>query len=303
MTPYVQFAAIAFSLLFGCGLTLPFISFRDRWRAHYGKRTLFNKSAHQIELLHAFILALVSVMLCADLLCEGRLSVAMQGVWAWNFLGVCLLCLAAAILSFLSLFASIQAARWLSTATCLVCVITLGSGLACTSHWLAGGGSFAPLAPIAAPFDVFVQVAGPHTARFLCILLYLLASSVALACLSALCWHFVCRLKIDYGRDFYTLILGRRAQLAWKVILMVIAAFVPLLFICPTVSQDWASFLLSCCGEFGIYLAYGLPLLIPVAALLCHGVSTHPIPVQRKSYAFLSLIALCAGISAVGMHI
>ena len=303
MTTYALVTAIGFSLMLGCGLILPFLSFRDRWRAHAEHRSLFDKSARQLELLQTLILALVSVLLCADLLCGGRIYAAMQGVWAWNFLGICILCGAAAILSFLALFASRQAARWISTATCLVSIVPLGAGLVCASHWLAGGGAFADTAPLAAPQDIIRLLTGQHAALFFCILAFLLAASLALACVTALCWPVVCRLKADYGRDFYTLMLGRRAQLAWKAILLLIAASAALLYVSPSLSPCWAALLRSCCGGYGAYPAYGSLAFLPLAAFLCHAVAVHPVPMQRKSLAFLSLLTLCAGIAAAALHI
>ncbi len=290
-------------MLLGCGLTLPFLSFLDRWRAHAQQRSLFDKSARQLELLQALILALVSVLLCADLLCGGRMYAAMQGVWAWNFLGICILCGAAAILSILSLFASRQAARWISTATCLVSIVPLGAGLACASHWLAAGGAFAAPGPAAALPDVISLLTGQHAALFSCILAFLLAASLALSCVAALCWPVVCRMSTDYGRDYYTLILGRRARLAFKAILLLIAASAALLSVSPSLSPCWDALLQSCCGGYGAYAAYGCLAFLPLAAFLCHAVAVHTVPMQRKSLAFFSLLALCAGIAAAAMHI
>ncbi|MBO6002895.1 MAG: hypothetical protein J6P53_05305, partial [Mailhella sp.] len=239
----------------------------------------------------------------ADLLYRGRIYAAMQGVWAWNFLAICIFCSAAATLSFLALFAPKQAARWISTATCLVGILPLGSGLSCASHWLAGGGAFAQPAPTAVPSDLIGLLTGQDAALFLCILAFLLAASLALASLAALCWHIVCRLKADYGRDFYTLILSSRARLAWKTILVFIAAFAPLLFISPSISPRWASSLPSGSGSYGTYLANGFLAFLPLAAFLCHAISVHPVPLQRRSFAFLSLLALCAVTAAAAMHI
>ncbi len=303
MTPCALVTAIGFSLLLGCGLILPFFSFCDRWRAHAERRSLFDKSARQIELLQTVILAPLSALLCADLLCAGRIYAAMQGVWAWNFLALCIFCSVAAILSFLALFAPKQAAHWISTATCLVGILPLGSGLACASHWLAGGEAFAQPASTAVPPDLIGLLTGQDAALFLCILSFLLAASLALASLVALCWHIVCRLKADYGRDFYTLILSRRARLAWKTILVLIAASAPLLFIRPSISPRWASSMLFGSGSYGAYLAYGFLAFLPLAAFLCHAISVHSVPMQRKSLAFLSLLAWCAGTAAAAMHI
>ena len=245
----------------------------------------------------------MSVLLCADLLCRGRLHDAMQGMWTWVFPAVCILCGTAAVLSFLALCTPKQAARWIDTVTCIIGVVPLASGLACASHWLAEGGRFAAPAVGAAPLDVVGQITGTHAAHFLSIFVFLLAASLALACLAALCWHIVCRLRTDYGRAFYTLILGRRARLAWRVMLVLMAACAPLLVLSPSVSPCWASGLFRSCGEYGAYLAYVPVALIPLAAFLCYAIAVHQVPMQRKSFAFLSLLAACTGIAAVAMHI
>ncbi len=62
MTPCALVTAIGFSLLLGCGLILPFFSFCDRWRAHAERRSLFDKSARQVELLQTVSLAPLSAL-------------------------------------------------------------------------------------------------------------------------------------------------------------------------------------------------------------------------------------------------
>ncbi len=299
MQVILNIAAAALFLAGGSGLILAFLSFADRWRAYAKKRSLFEKSAVQVDTLCAVVLLIFAAASDADLYFSGSLNARLTQSSGFLWLMFCLGSSAAAFFAVLTSVVKKEFRRPLSALTCVFSLPALA--LLAMLSWEF---FFAPehaadadsLSSAAAYYcgSVFTQAAfWLHTACAA-------AAMASSACLLAACWHVICRARNDYGRDFYTAVLGLRSrQAALCLFVLVVFTACAAAFrlagdgmqerFLAVVSSGHAN--MACCAA---------ALLLIAAALLCRVVGAHAVPMQKKSYVFIAAVCFYAGFFSLG---
>ena len=297
MACFLDIAALMLFLLGGSGLFLAFIAFADRCRAAMKKRSLFEKGAQQVDALCAIVLLLFAAASDADCFfsgaINGRMAQACDGAWL-------IFCLCASAVAFFAVLAVVAKKEWKRVLSALMCALSLPSlALLLLLSWSfffavekapAADGLVAALAQCG-------RAAASHAGFWLhsaC----MLAAMAASACVLAACWHVLCRSRNDYGRDFYTAVLGAKSRQA--------AGFLLALTICLAGAAAHCLCGEGMCERFWVavqadtlkMIFCSLTLLVPAAFLLCLAVGRHALPMQRKSLVFIAVFCLYAGMIA-----
>lgn len=294
---YYSYAAAAVLFLAGlAGGMLPFVTAWDRHSAVVRRRSLYDKSAGQVETLTALLLMGYAVLLGLDLLMGGAIDRNMTGPWAMLWELLVMAAAPAALCTAVVLISPPPFKKALSVCGGLFAL--LGQTGACVLMWafclgaLTGAGTTPEVAQQA--FAVILdRQYWPQLGLF--VLFSVLLGLTAAYALS-LCWHILCRRKDDFGRDFYSFVLGVRARQsagAGALLLPVTAVMFVLYPLDPVRAQE----LMPLPGGAELALSAGM-LAFPLAVLLWYMISRSPVPMQRRSLAFLAMLLLLAGVYA-----
>ena len=111
----------------------------------------------------------------------------------------------------------------------------------------------------------------------------------------ALCWHILLRNRDDFGRDYYSFVLGMRSrQAAYAgLFLSMIAAVQYSLY--PAIAKEVALSRLPFVGDCAEAVLTGGLLGLPAAFAFWYSMSLSSLPMQKRSYAFLALILMAVG--------
>lgn len=275
---------------------LPFISVWDRHLAIARRRSLYDKSAGQTEALTVGLHILFAVALAADLLAQGLIDSMLTGPWRFLWEILVLSAAFAALCAVIVRLAKKGARNFFgmlsglagTLSACICCVLVWSFYLGALKESAAGGE--------AAEQSFMVVLAGTQSVGF--ILFAVFAFCIALSCAYglALCWHILMRSKDDFGRDYYTFALGMRSRQAAYAGMLVLPVSAVQFWMYPTVSNEWAQALIPGSGEFAELILTGGMLCLPAAVLLWYAMSRSPLPMQRRSLAFLAMILLAAGV-------
>ncbi len=299
MDVILRVAAASLFLLGGSGLFLAFLSLAERWRAYAKKRSLFEKSAAQIDTLCAVALLSFAAASDADLYFSGALNARLAQASGFVWLVFCLCASAAAFFAVLTAVVKKGARRPLSALTCVFSLPALALLIMLSWEFFFAPGHEGSVDSLSSSVDYFCGSVFPKAGFWL----HAACAAAAMAsssCLLAACWHILCRARNDYGRDFYTAVLGLRSrQAAFSLFLMIV-------FVACA-----AAFRLSGSGMPEHFLAFATAghanmicsaaaLLVIAAALLCRIVGTHAVPMQKRSYVFMAAVCFYAGSFALG---
>ena len=288
-------AAALFMAALACAF-LPFIAVWDRRLAVLRRRSLYDKSAGQVESLSAGLNLLVAAALSADLLAGGFIDRIMAGPWRLLWEALVMISAFAALCAVIVLFAK----RGLRSAFGLLTglAVAASASLICVLMWaFTVGALHASSTGAEAASQSFVLVlAGVKSADFLLFVLFSVALAASAAYGLALCWHILLRNRDDFGRDFYTFALAMRSrQASYAGLLLTMAAAVQY-SLYPQMDGEWASALLPFAGGYAeAALTCGL-LCLPAAFAFWHSMSRSALPMQKRSFAFLALLLLAVGV-------
>lgn len=291
-------AAAFFMAALSCAV-LPFIAVWDRRLAVLRRRSLYDKSAGQTESLCAALHVLLAVALAADLLIKGNLDAMMVGPWRfpWEVLVL------SAAFSALCAVTVLLTKRGLRTAAGVLCGLagTLSACIVCVLVWSfflgafqqsAAGGEQATQAFMLALISV-------RSLGFLLFALFSVCVAVSGAYGLALCWHILRRGCDDFGRDYYTFVLGMRSRQASYAGLLVTLASVGVLLMGSAATDEQAQAFLPFAADYAEMLLAGGILGLPLAMLLWHDISRAAVPMQRRSLAFIALVLFAVGVYCV----
>lgn len=274
---------------------LPFAAVWDRRLAVARRRSLYDKSAGQVESLTALLGALFAVALGADLLMQGAIDCLMGGTWRILWEGMVMISAFAALSSIIVLYAKRGLRNAFSVlsglsfaASASLCVLLVWAFLFGAVHTSSAGAEQAAR-------DLLIVVASVKSADFVLFVLFSVLLAASFAYGLALCWHILLRRRDDFGRDYYSFVLGVRSRQASYagLFLSMIAAVQYSLY--PQMASDWALSRLPFAGEYAEAVLTGGLLCLPAAFALWYSMSRSPVPMQKRSYAFLSLLLLVIG--------
>ena len=292
---YYGYAAAAALFLFGlAGALLPFLSVWDRHSAVIRKRSLYDKSAGQVESLAALVQIVYAVLLGADLLLGGVIDKTMVGPWRLLWEVLTMASALAALCATVVLLAPVRLKKVAGFFSGLFAL--MGQTIACVLMWaFCLGALTGPDTTTEVANQAFVVVLDrqywPQLGLFT--LLAVLGAMAGAYGLS-LCWHILCRKKDDFGRDFYSFVLGMRSrQATWAgILLLPVSVAVFLIYPLETVrAQDLMPFF----QDYAAPVLSGGMLALPVTVLLWFVMSRASMPMQRRSLAFLALLFFLAG--------
>ena len=292
---YYGYAAASALFLFGLtGALLPFLSVWDRHSAVIRKRSLYDKSAGQVESLAALVQIVYAVLLGADLLWGGTIDACMIGPWSLLWEVLVMSSAVAALCATVVLLAPIRLKKVAGVFSGLFAL--MGQTMACVLMWaFCLGALTGPDTTSEVANQAFVVVLDrqywPQLGLFT--LLAVLGAMAGAYGLS-LCWHILCRKKDDFGRDFYSFVLGMRSrQATWSgILLLPVSVAVFLIYpLDPVRAQDLLPLFQ---GYAEVALSSGM-LALPVSVMLWYAMSRAPMPMQRRSLAFLALLFFFAG--------
>ncbi|WP_446423848.1 hypothetical protein [Mailhella sp.] len=288
-------ASALFMAALACAF-LPFIAVWDRRLAVLRRRSLYDKSAGQVESISAGLNLLVAAAFSADLLAGGFIDRIMAGPWRFLWEALVMASAFAALCAVIVLFArrGLRSAFGLLTgfaataSSCLICVLmwafTVGA-----LHASAAGAEDAAKSFILVLSDV-------RSMDFLFFVLFSVALAASAAYGLALCWHILLRSRDDFGRDFYTFTLSMRSRQASYAGLMLIMVAAVQYSLYPQMDGEWASALLPGVGGYAeAVLTCGL-LCLPAAFALWHSMSRAALPMQKRSFAFMAMLLLAVGV-------
>ena len=291
---HIMAAAAILMVGLACAI-LPFVAVWDRRLAVARRRSLYDKSAGQVESLTAILGALFAVALGADLLMKGSIDSLMTGPWRVLWEGMVMISAFAALSAIIVLYAN----RGLRNAfSALSGLAFAASGSLCVLLvWAFLFGTVTgPVAGIEeAAHDFIVVLASLKSADFVLFVLFSVLFAASGAYGLALCWHILLRKRDDFGRDYYSFVLGVRSrQAAYAgLFLSMIAAVQYSLY--PQMARAWAVSRLPFAGEYAEAVLAGGLLCLPVTFALWYSMSRSSVPMQKRSYAFLALFLLVAG--------
>ncbi len=289
MAVFLNIAAAMLFLIGGSGLFLSFFAFMDRCRAYLEKRSLFEKSAAQLDSLCAVTLLIFASASDADCFFSGAINARMAqesgGIW---FL-FCICISAAAFLAVLTAIAKKNCRRMLSGLTCAVSLPSLIFLVLLSWQFFFRNGH-AVLADGLFPSLVNLGGIAFCSTGFWLYAVCALCAMASSACLLASCWHIFCRSRNDYGRDFYAVVLGLRSRQASYFLLAFLAGLIASAVLGMVHEKLWLA-----ADDFGYLLCLGLTLLIPAAFFFCRAVARDAMPMQKKSYIVIALLCFYAG--------
>lgn len=297
MVSYIYAAVVVLFLVGLAGGILPFLSAWDRYNAVACKRSLYDKSAGQVETLSTLVLIVYAVILGADLLMGGRIDQNMVGPWAAIWEVLVMTSALAALCAAVSLVAPVRYKK--ITNVCSGFLALLGQTGACVILWafclgaLTGAGTTPEVARQA--FTVILdRQYWPQLGLFV---FFSALAGVTSAYGLSLCWHILCRKKDDFGRDFYSFVLSMRArQASWAGLLLLPVSV--LLFVLYPLDAVRAQELMPLAGGSAEFVLSAWMLAFPLAAFLWYGITRASLPMQRRSLAFFAMILLVVGVYA-----
>lgn len=291
-----HFLAAAGLLMIGlaCAI-LPFAAVWDRRLAVVRRRSLYDKSAGQVESLTAVLGALFAAAFGLDLLVKGSIDCLMSGVWRIFWEGMVMVSAFAALSAIIVLYAkrglrnafSVLSGLAFAASACL-CILLAWAFLLGAIHHPAAGEEQAAR-------DFLVVLGSVKSADFALFVLFCMMLAASCAYGLALCWHILLRKRDDFGRDYYSFVLGMRSRQAAyaSLFLSMIAAVQYSLY--PAMAKDWALPRLPFAGDFAEAVLTGGLFCLPAAFALWYSMSRSSVPMQKRSYAFLAFVLLAAG--------
>lgn len=295
---YLVLPLISLLVLLSAGASgLPWLALADRVSGR--KRSVFYKSAGQISLLALALQLFLFLTLGFDLLLQGTIDRALDGVWAWVF-SILLICLGTSVLCLLvpclwqrSNNAEHQKSPVITVLiafSCIFSLLVLSATVLLTWAFLRGllaqnnlplAGLLLSSVGISNQLWVFVcYVAG----------FGFLALSAAFAVV--LPAYLLLRKRDDFGRDYYSSVLKRGAGSAlWYCLFLLLVAVVTLVL-----TWNWPLahlqpvFGLGRPAMNGLYA--GLGLALPLAMLCLRGIVAAAQPLRKKTLVWLTLFLL-----------
>jgi len=290
MTVFHFLAAVVILMVgFACTI-LPFASVWDRRLAVARRRSLYDKSASQVESLTAVLGAFIAAAFGADLLFSGSVDRLMTGEWRVVWEGMVMMHAFAALCAVIVLYSkrglrnafSILSGLAFAAASCL-CVLLVWAFLMGAVHGSSGLEAFG------------VVLASMKSADFVLFVLFSIMLGASGGYGLALCWHILLRNRDDFGRDYYSFVLGMRSRQASCAGLFLIMVTAVQYSLYPQLSKEWALSRLPFAGEYAEAVLTGGMLCLPVAFALWYSMSLAALPMQKRSYAFLAVLLLAAG--------
>ena len=287
-------AAAVLVIALACAI-LPFVAVWDRRLAIARRRSLYDKSAGQVESLTAMLCTFFACALGADLLFAGCIDKLMIGAWRILWEGMVMISAFAALSAILVLYTK-QGLRnafsvlsgFASAASASFCTLLVWA-------FLLGALRGASTGAEGAAHDFVVALESVKSADFVVFLLFCISLALAAAYGLALCWHILLRNRDDFGRDFYSFTLGMRSRQASYGGLMLVMTAAVQYSMYPALAKDWAFARLPFAGDYAeLALTLGL-LCIPAAFGLWYSMSRAALPMQKRSYAFLAIFLVVAG--------
>lgn len=286
----------ALSALLAAGVScamLPFISLWDHSLSSARRRSLYDKSAGQVESLTALLQILFAFALAADLFFDGCINRRMAGPWGFVWESLVIASAAAALCSVVVLFVrrgGKMAFGLLSGLTALLsaCLLSLLVWGGCLGVFTVGmNGEDAAVRSFLIVMDAITGI------NFLVFAGYSFFLGLTSAYALALCWHILCRNHDDFGRDFYTFTLNMRSRQAFSSGLLLLIAAGAMFWLNPSVDASRALGLLPFAGEYALEAYNAGFSCIPAALAFWYGMMRSELPMQKRSMAFAALL-LCA---------
>lgn len=293
-------AALAVLLCVGlAGAVLPFVCIWDRRLAVVRRRSLYDKSAWQVEHLTSVIHTVFALGLAADFLADGYINRLMTGPWffMWNAL------ILGSALAMLCSVATLLAGKKVKTFFCAMSGITamFAATILCVLGWaFCLGALTSSTGDVEEVMHAFlVLLAGLHSMGFILFMIFALCLALVSAYSFALCWHILCREHDNFGRDYYTFTLAMRSRQAMFSGLLLMASAVSMFWMYPTVNTVQSLALVPFAAQYASSVLVAGMLCLPSAVLSWYVVSRAELPMQRRSLAFLALPLLFVGVYAV----
>ena len=284
-------AAALLTAALACAI-LPFIAVWDRRLAVVRRRSLYDKSAGQVDALCAGLNVLLAAALSADLLMAGCIDRLMLGPWRFLWEVMVMASAFSALCATIVLFVK----RGLRSAFSLLAGIaaTASACFCCVLVWAFFLGALGGAQGAAQSF--LLVFAGMRSFGFILFMLVCVCLALCAAYGFALCWHILLRDRDDFGRDYYTFVLGMRSRQASLAGLLLSIAAAVLYSAHPQIAADWALALLPFAGAHAeCVLTCGL-LSFPAAFALWYSMSLSAVPMQKRSYAFLAVMLFVIGV-------
>lgn len=282
-------AAATVLLLIGlsCAM-LPFLSVWDHRLAIARRRSLYDKSAGQVESLTAVMQLFFAGALGADLLCGGFIDSLMVGPWRFLWAATAMSAAFAALCSVLVLFAPKALRTIISVISGLTAVFS--ACLLSALSWAFFMGALGTAEPEAAEQAFIVIAAGLQSLGFILFAGFALCLAVAAAYGLALCWHILCRSRDDFGRDYYAFVLGMRGRQA-SISALLLTACAALMYV-----VDMGHPSEQAAAQSTLAAAYlGGMLCLPAASAVWFALSRSAVPMQKRSFAFIGMALVTAG--------
>lgn len=293
-------AALAGLLLVGLsGAILPFLSIWEHRLAIARRRSLYDKCAGQVEALTALLQMLFAAAIVADLAMGGSIDRLMVGPWRFFWEVLACSSAAAALFSVIATFTKGGVRGFASLFSGLSAM--LSASISCLLGWAFLMGALEKSASGAEGVEqAFVLVlTAAQSVMFGVFVLFAVCLAVAGAYALTLCWHILCRRKDDFGRDYYTFVLGMRARQGCHAGFLLLLAAAVLSFFYPMVSAEQALAVLPFAGEHAVLALTSGILCLPISALSLNDVAKASVPMQKRSLAFLGAILLVVGVYCV----
>ncbi len=290
MTVFHILAAAAILMAALACAILPFVAVWDRRLAIARRRSLYDKSAGQVESLTAGISIFFAGAMGLDLLVEGNIHQMMVGPWRLMWEGMVMIAAVAALSAVIVLYAKRGLRNAFSilsglaaAASASFCVLLVWGVLCGAIHGASSEIEFAAVLGSVVSVD------------FILFTLFSVMLGAAVSYGLALCWHILMRNRDDFGRDYYSFVLGMRSrQAAYAgLFLSMIAAVQYSLY--PAIAKEVALSRLPFVGDCAEAVLTGGLLGLPAAFAFWYSMSLSSLPMQKRSYAFLALILMAVG--------
>ena len=293
MTWYTCAAATALLLVGLSSAVLPFLSVWDHRLAIARRRSVYDKSAGQVETLTAVAQIVFAVALAGDMLAGGLIDGLMKGPWRFLWELTTMTAAFAALCAVLVLFMGKSFRSVISVVSGLASMFA--ACLACVLSWAFFMGALSVTETEAAEQSFLVIAAGLQSVGFVLFMLFAVGLAATAAYGVALCWHILCRNRDDFGRDYYTFVLTMRGRQAAGAGLLLTVFAALLYFMAPghNAGQDGAVLPLTAPVWAG-----GL-FCIPAASVVWFMLSRCAVPMQKRTLAFLGMALLAVGAFSV----
>lgn len=308
--PYVIVPVLSLLVIwFLAGAALPFTTLAERRRAVTRRRSLYEKSADQVEALTCLMQAALTLAVAVDLLAGGLVSHLVPG--PWRLIGW----LAVAGMALGALFSLLG--RSLRRCGRGSCAPTWLSGLCATVAAVCAVGIFwAFLRGVGLEKDGLPEVIILNLARVVRISVIQSADAAltglfgltcaalapAAALGAGLVWQALRRGADDFGRDYYTVTMGNRARLASYAGALLLFFSALLMWVTPAFSPARLALLLPFvpadaeAARAGVWLSGIACLSLPGAVLCWYLIARSAVPLRRKTLIFLAPLLLWLGV-------